>query len=149
MKEFPIIDKFIVACEELDASILEPHLDENAVFNGLDKYNFLEFLHRIFNEAKRNEILKLVKVKKYCTTCHPGTEIVEFYSKETEVEYYRYLPYRKKMKPVFAFAIINDSIDQFDVEPCNQSWGYTKGRRYIDVLNVRKAVARTGLTGIS
>ncbi|MET6989171.1 hypothetical protein [Sediminicola arcticus] len=140
MKESPIIEKFIASCEKLDASILEPYLDENVILNGLDKYNFLEFLHRLFAKARKDELMKLVMVKKYCLSCHPNKEILEFYSKETKVEYYRYLPSRKIIKPVFAFAIINDSINQFDVEPCTQSWGNSAKKRYVDLMNLRKRI---------
>jgi hypothetical protein len=142
MKEFPIIDKFIAACEKLDARILEPYLDENLVLNGLDKYNFLSYLHTLFAVAKGDEVNRLLMIKKYCTICHLGMEILEFYSKETEVEYFRYLPSQKTIKPVFAFAILNTSPNGFDIVPCDNSWGNTKGKRYFDLMEVRKLISK-------
>ncbi len=140
MKESPTIEKFIASCESLDTRIIEPYLSENSIINGLNKYSFLSYLHKLFTEARSNEVMNLVMVKKYCKICHPNVDILEFYSKEREVQHYRYLPSAKKIKPVFAFAILNKSPNGFDMEQCNQSWGYSGSRRFIDMQDLRKSI---------
>ena len=140
MKESEIIENFIASCENLDIRILEPFLDENALINGISKYSFLSHLHQLFIKAKNDEVMQLVTVKKYCEVCHPNKKVLEFYSKEKKVEYYRYSSSRKKLRPVFAFAILNDSKGKFDVEQCHKSWGYSKSRRYIDKENLSKII---------
>ena len=54
-------------------------------------------------------------------------EVVEFYSKESTPEYYRYLPKGKVFKPVFAFAFPNNKDGKFEVEQCFESRGYEPG----------------------
>jgi hypothetical protein len=132
MNEPLIIDKFVESFERMNAAILEPYLDENALFNGMGKYSFLSHLHELFIKAKNDEVIQMVTVTKYCSECHPNKKVLEFYSKENKVEYYRYSASRRKLRPVFAFAILNDSNGKFDIELCINSWGYSKSRRYID-----------------
>jgi len=43
-----VIDKFINACVNLDASIFEPYMNEDDVFNSLGKYEFLSELKDLF-----------------------------------------------------------------------------------------------------
>lgn len=147
MNKSSLKEIFIESCEKLDIRILEFQMDSEEVLFSLDKYRFLAYLNNLFIDAKNKEIMGLVMVKKYCMVCHQNKEILEFYSKERAVEYYRYASSRKKIIPVFAFADVSTR-NRFDIEPCSESWGYTKCRRYIDVQNVRKAIATTELTGI-
>ncbi|MBA3673540.1 MAG: hypothetical protein H0W75_01040 [Chitinophagaceae bacterium] len=43
-----VVDKFIEACVNLDASIFEPYMSEDDVFNSLAKYEFLAELKDLF-----------------------------------------------------------------------------------------------------
>ena len=56
--------KFIQACVNLDARIIEHYLEEEDVIMGLEKYKFLAYLHELFTEADRKEIEK--GLLKYC-----------------------------------------------------------------------------------
>lgn len=136
-------EKFIESCENLDTRILEPFLDEDAVLNGLPKYYFLAYLHTLFSEARETEKQKLMMVERYCRVCHPFVRTFEFYSTEDAV-YYKFtlytkelIEYRKKLIPVFAFA--RKESDGFDVEPCNNSWGFGH-RRLEEVEDLRKII---------
>ena len=140
MNEPLIIDKFVESCERMNAAILEPYLDENSLYNGICKYSFLSHLHELFIKVKNDEVMQLVMVAKYCSVCHPNKKVLEFYSKENKVEYYRYSSSIKKLRPVFAFAIFNDSKGKFDVELCNNSWGFQRGNRFKDWEQVRKII---------
>lgn len=72
--------------------------------------------------------------------CHPNLEVLEFYSKESTSENYRYLPKGKVRLPVFAFAFPKNKTDSFEVEPCHESWGYQTRHRFKDGQEVRKIV---------
>ncbi len=45
-----IIDKFIESCLKLDASIFEPYMKEEELFEDKEKYLFLGKLRDMFNE---------------------------------------------------------------------------------------------------
>ena len=131
--------KFIQACVNLDARIIEHYLEEEDVIMGLDKYRFLAYLHELFTEAHRQEIVKLIPIRKYCRKCHPERELLEFWSQEHSPEYFRYLPKNKVFQPVFAFAFPKHK-DRFEVERCEQSWGFQPGRRFKDKEGAMKLV---------
>ncbi|MCO5725547.1 hypothetical protein [Robiginitalea marina] len=137
-------EKFIEACENLNARIIEPHLEEEDVFMGLDKYRFLAFIQKHFEQAKKANRGKLVMVKKYCGACHPNNSTMEFYFRTKEPIDYKIMPYSKELveyrkhpKPVFAFAIIKDTPEQFDVDFCQGSWGFQAGGRFKDRYELR------------
>jgi hypothetical protein len=51
-----IMDTFIEACMQLDASIFEPLIDEDQLFQDLDKYLFLHSLKQLFDSVKAKEL---------------------------------------------------------------------------------------------
>lgn len=131
--------KFIQACTNLDVRIIEHYLKKEDVIMGLDKYRFLAYLHELFNEADRQEIVKLIPISKYCRKCHLEMELLEFWSQEHSPEYFRYLPKGKVFQPVFAFAFPKQK-DRFEVERCEQSWGFQSRQRFKDREEVRKLI---------
>jgi hypothetical protein len=50
-KSTEIVDKFIESCLHLDASIFEPYMQEEAVFENKDKYRFLADLKTLFDKG--------------------------------------------------------------------------------------------------
>lgn len=132
-------EKFIQACVNLDARIIQQYLEEEDVIMGFDKYRFLAYLHELFTEANRQEIVKLIPIRKYCRKCHPEMELLEFWSQEQSPEYFRYLPKGKVFRPVFAFAFPKHK-ERFEVERCEQSWGFQHRQRFKDREEVRKIV---------
>lgn len=142
-----IKEKFIEACENLDARILESYLEEEDMLMALDKYRFLAFMHKHLEEAKKANRGKLVMVKKYCRVCHPNKSTMEFYFRTRESIDYKIMPYSKELveyrkhpKPVFAFAINEDKPDRFDVDFCQGSWGFQSGGRFKDRYELRKQI---------
>jgi hypothetical protein len=75
------METFIESCLKLDASILEPLIDEYQLFQDLDKFSFLQSLKNLFDALKKKNIantyLKLAK----CQGCQRGHITYEFYAK--------------------------------------------------------------------
>jgi hypothetical protein len=126
-------EKFIEACENLNARILAHHLQESDVICGMGKWEFLAYLRDLFQELENKEILKLVMVKKCCLKCHLRKTTMEFYAIDTAPEYWRYQRRSKtinELKPEFAFVPIEGDPTRFDVERCEHSWGFYPGGRW-------------------
>jgi hypothetical protein len=51
-KSKEVVDKFIESCLHLDASIFEPYMQEEDVFEDKGKYRFLADLKKLFDKAK-------------------------------------------------------------------------------------------------
>jgi hypothetical protein len=47
-----VVEKFIESCLKLDALIFEPYMDENDVFEDLEKYKFLAELKDLFEYSR-------------------------------------------------------------------------------------------------
>jgi hypothetical protein len=75
-----VMETFIDSCIKLDASIFEPLIDEDQLFQDLDKYSFLQSLKNLFDSLKTKNIanteLKLAK----CQGCQRGHITHEFYA---------------------------------------------------------------------
>lgn len=50
-----ISDAFIASCKALDASIFEPYMDEESIFENKDKYIFLADLKALFDSYKEKK----------------------------------------------------------------------------------------------
>lgn len=82
-----IVEQFLKACEQLDASIFEPLIEEDAYFQDLDKYRFLASLKQQFDWAK-NRGAKEIKIQNgVCTLCTRGEKVYEFISNRNQVEF--------------------------------------------------------------
>jgi len=74
-----IISKFHEACEKLDASIFEPFIKEDDVFEDVGKWEFLEKLKDLFEFSKLDLGVELLaRQKGHCTHCHPDAEVTEY-----------------------------------------------------------------------
>jgi len=74
-----IISKFHDACEQLDASIFEPFIKEDDVFEDVGKWEFLEKLKETFDLVKLDLGIEAVaRQKGHCTHCHPDAEVTEY-----------------------------------------------------------------------
>ncbi len=75
-----IIDKFIESCLKLDASIFEPYMHEDDLFEDKEKYIFLAQMHGLFDEFKRdtsNDFRVSVK-DTFCNGCLKGQPVKHF-----------------------------------------------------------------------
>ncbi len=75
-----IIDKFIESCLKLDASIFEPYMHEDDVFEDKEKYTFLAQLHGMFDEFARhafNDFTVTVN-DSICKGCVKGQSVKHF-----------------------------------------------------------------------
>lgn len=104
-KDSYIESKFIQACENLDASIFEPLIEEEQYFDDLDKYRFLQQLKDIFDNVKSKDITKTKAVLGECGLCYPGHETLNFISKEKE----------------FAYLVHKEDGNIIDIMRCNMS----------------------------
>jgi hypothetical protein len=75
-----IMDTFIEACMQLDASIFEPLIDEDQLFQDLDKYLFLHSLKQLFDSVKAKELYDMELKLATCKGCEFGHVSHEFYS---------------------------------------------------------------------
>ena len=74
-----IISKFHDACENLDASIFEPFIKEDDMFEDVGKWEFLTNLKETFELVKVDlGIDALAQQKGHCTHCHPNAEVTEY-----------------------------------------------------------------------
>ena len=76
-----VVATFIDACEKLDASVFEPLIEEDQMFEDLDKYRFLESLKNVFDRAKANKSSSVTLRKGACKGCQKGHDTHEFFSK--------------------------------------------------------------------
>ena len=67
-----IIEKFIEACENLDASVFEPLIEEDQYFQELDKYRFLASLKKNFDKAHLDGAKKSTLIMGSCQHCERG-----------------------------------------------------------------------------
>ncbi len=75
-----IIDAFVESCKALDASIFEPFMDEDNVFEEKNKYLFLAGLKALFDSYKDKRILfhNIVVEDGTCTGCNYGKTVKMF-----------------------------------------------------------------------
>jgi len=75
-----IIEAFVESCKALDASIFEPYMDEENVFEDKDKYLFLASMKGLFDSYKDKKALFLnVDVEDdTCKGCQYGKPIKLF-----------------------------------------------------------------------
>jgi hypothetical protein len=67
-------------CKALDASIFEPYMDEDSIFENKDKYLFLADLKALFDSCKENKSIAInVSVEDgTCMGCKHGMDIKIF-----------------------------------------------------------------------
>jgi hypothetical protein len=105
-----VLSRFLEACVNLDASIFEPMIEEDQIFEEKDKYRFLDSLKSRF-EASRNRGNEKVVIKTgKCQMCHPGSDVYEFYG--------------KKDTPEFAYILHKENGRIEDIFLCNLSTGW-------------------------
>ena len=109
--ELDVKQKFIEACENLDASIFEPLISEQDYFEDLDKYRFLEKLRNIVNSVKLRGVLDTKLVMSHCSGCELGHATYEFHSKEGFE---------------FSYLIMEKDGEVTDIFQCYQSEGLWK-----------------------
>ena len=75
-----IIDAFIESCKALDASIFEPYMDEENVFESKNKYLFLAGMKELFDSFKNKKAVSInVNVEDgTCKGCQYGKDIKLF-----------------------------------------------------------------------
>lgn len=84
-----IINKFIEACIKLDASIIEPYIEENEIFENKEKYLFLAELKKMFQPYQSKAIVFSVRRNdRMCLGCSQGKKVLQFtiYSTNDESE---------------------------------------------------------------
>lgn len=109
-----IKETFLKACQNLDASIFEPLIDEDQYFEKLDKYRFLHSMKEQFDYLKGEGIKEMKMVMGTCKMCFTGERVYEFYV----------VP--KKGKPGFAYNIQEESGVIKNIFRCNYSDGYQR-----------------------
>lgn len=109
-----IEDTFIKACEQLDASLLEPFVEEEAYFEDLDKFRFLAKLKKTFDEVKVKGFTNTKLVLGKCRGCQRGVLSNEFHSKKGFE---------------FAYLVLKDENSVTDIFQCYLS------STYLDILD--------------
>ncbi len=112
-----IKETFIKACEQLDASIFEPLVEDDQYFQDLDKYRFLQSMKSQFDYLKGTGIKRVELVMGICKMCFKGDNVYEFYIEP------------KKGKPAFAYNIQEENGKIKDIFRCNYSDGYERASR--------------------
>lgn len=108
---------FLKACQNLDASIFEPLIDEDEYFESLDKYRFLQSMKEQFDYLKKNGVDKVHITIGTCKMCYTGEKVYEFYKE------------LKNGKPAFAYNIQEENGSIKDIFRCNLSDGYQRASR--------------------
>ncbi|GAA4932879.1 hypothetical protein GCM10023314_01600 [Algibacter agarivorans] len=112
-----IKETFIKACQNLDASIFEPLIDEDQYFEELDKYRFLQSMKTQFDYLKGEGIKEVKLVMGKCEMCFIGAKVHEFYVKPNIG------------KPAFSYNIQEENGEIKDIFRCNLSSGYGRAAR--------------------
>ncbi|MFD2726284.1 hypothetical protein [Hyunsoonleella rubra] len=112
-----IKETFLKACQNLDASIFEPLIDEDQYFEELDKYRFLHSMKEQFDYLKENGLERVHIVIGTCKMCYTGERVYEFYKEPN------------KGKPAFAYNIQEENGHIKDIFRCNYSDGYQRDSR--------------------
>lgn len=87
-----VMDTFIESCIRLDASIFEPLIEEDQLFQDLDKYRFLHSMKQLFDYMKDQDFDKMELKIGSCQGCHMGHVTHEFYAEGLfEFAYIMYL----------------------------------------------------------
>ena len=75
-----VVDKFIESCLHLDASIFEPYMEEDDVFEELEKYKFLAELKDLFeySRLKTDYDFTVSMSNEKCMGCASGKPVVNF-----------------------------------------------------------------------
>jgi hypothetical protein len=75
-----IVEAFIESCKGLDASIFEPYMEENKVFEIKNKYLFLASLKTLFETFKKNKPTGVAVVVNdgICKGCKYGKSVKVF-----------------------------------------------------------------------
>lgn len=75
-----VIAKFIESCIALDASIFEPYIQEDDLFEDVSKYEFLAKLQNTFSITRRlsHNHFKVELSKDVCRACFIGHEVHVF-----------------------------------------------------------------------
>ncbi|MDO6602000.1 hypothetical protein [Arenibacter palladensis] len=107
-----IVYSFIQACTNLDASILEPLINEDQLFDDLDKYRFLDFLKGQFDYAKELGLKETIMRRGKCQMCVIGHPSYEFYSEDGKIR--------------FAYIIEEKEGEVKNIFNCNASSGWFK-----------------------
>lgn len=102
-------EKFIEACTQLDASIFEPYIHEDAIFEDMDKYRFLQSLKDNFDRRKRIGVKQTELRYGNCLGCQHGHQTHEFYNKDSYC---------------FSYIVIKDDLGRVsDIFQCSLSSG--------------------------
>lgn len=75
-----IVQAFIMSCMKLDASIFEPLMNEEDVFEEKEKYLFLAQLKEIFEDFRQDTLdeFKVTMKETTCNGCEPGKQVKHF-----------------------------------------------------------------------
>ena len=107
-----IIDSFIESCIKLDASIIEPLILEDNIFDDLDKYRFLAFLKGQFDYAMSIGLKETIMRKGKCQLCIIGHSTFEFCGEDGKIR--------------FAYIIEEKEGEVKNIFNCNASSGWFK-----------------------
>lgn len=102
---------FLDACIHLDAARFEPLIDEDDVFQDLDKYRFLAMLQDLFEEVRAKGVERMTALPSMCEGCHLGHAVTAFYGHE--------------LIPEFSFIILKEDGLITDIFQCNLSHART------------------------
>lgn len=112
-----IKETFLEACQNLDASIFEPLIEEDQYFEELDKYRFLQSMKEQFDYLKGKGYKRVVMTLGTCKMCFEGDRVYEFNIEAI------------KGKPAFAYNIQEKDGIIKDIFRCNFSDGYERDAR--------------------
>lgn len=112
-----IKESFLNACQNLDASIFEPLIDEDTYFEELDKYRFLQSMKEQFDYLKSERIKEVKLVMGKCEMCFVGAQVYEFYVQPNIG------------KSAFSYNIQEKNGEIKDIFRCNLSDGYGRAAR--------------------
>ena len=110
-KSKEILNAFLEACINLDPSIFEPYMEEEDVFQCLDKWLFMDAFKKVLSGAKPHAIDgEVLEIREgTCKGCQRGKLAYEFYN--------------SKGKYCFAYIIKEENEQVEDIFQCNMNSG--------------------------
>jgi hypothetical protein len=114
-----ILEKFIEALTNLDISVFEPYVQEEHVFEDLEKYEFLELMKSRIDRAREEGVKRFTMVESTCHGCQLGHKTYEFHHQNRSRFAFVVLFEKGEVSEIFRCTFSNG---KFDYEAENERW---------------------------
>lgn len=73
-----IVKQILEACKDLDVVAIHDFIEDDSIFEKMQKYEFLAQLRDEFNKCRADGITELVQYNALCQNCYPRSTVLAF-----------------------------------------------------------------------